>query len=333
MTRILTQQEVRSLLPMEACMDCMRQALSALARNEAVNPLRAMLRLPDGRGLLGWMPGYLGTPQTLGMKVVTVFPGNHGTEYDSHQGVVMLFDLEHGLPLAILDASEITAIRTAAVTGVATELLAREDADDVALLGSGVQARTHLEARRLARPIRRARVYSPTRENREAFARRESERHGIEVSAVDSARDAIEGAGIICAVSSSREPVLEGAWLSPGVHINAVGSSIATARELDSVAVARSRLFVDRLESTVNESGDYLAALREGAISDNHIVGEIGSILTGAIEGRRGDDEITLFKSLGLAVEDLAAAEYAYRRALEQDVGVDVALGGSRHGA
>ena len=264
MTRILTQSEIRGLLPMQACIDCMDQALSALAREEAVNPLRAMLRLPDGRGLLGWMPGYLGAPEALGMKLVTVFPGNHGTEYDSHQGVVVLFDLEHGLPLAILDASEITAIRTAAVTGVATRLLAREDADEVALLGSGVQARTHLEAMCVVRKIRRARVYSPTRENREGFARRESKRHGIEVSAVDSARDAIEGAGIVCAVSSSHEPVLEGAWLCPGVHVNAVGSSIATARELDSVAVARSTLFVDRLESTVNESGDYIAALRAG---------------------------------------------------------------------
>lgn len=328
---VLSQADVRRLLPMDVCIDLMADALATLGRGEAVNPLRTGVRLPDGLGILGMMPGYMAAPHALGLKVVAVFPGNHGTEYDSHQGVVVLFETEHGVPQAILDASEITAIRTAAATGVATRLLARQDARVLAMLGSGVQARSHLEAMRVVRDIQRVRVYSPTPEHRDRFAKEESARHGIPVESAGSAREAVDGADIICTTTSSRDPVLEGDWIPPGCHVNAVGSSVRVARELDTNAVARSRLFVDRKESTVNESGDFLFAKEEGAITDDHIVGEIGEILLGTVPGRQSPEEITLFKSLGLAVEDLAAAQYVYQRAVAEDTGTAVELGGVKH--
>jgi ornithine cyclodeaminase len=277
------------------------------------------------------MPGYMVQPHTFGLKVVSVFPGNHGTDYDSHQGVVVLFEVEHGCPVAILDASEITAIRTAAATGVATRLLAREDARDLAILGSGVQAGTHLEAMHVVRTIDRVRVYSPNAVRLERFVTEARERHGIDVTATSSAQAAVDGADIICTTTSAREPVLLGEWIASGSHINAVGSSVRFTRELDTDAVVRSRLFVDRLESTLNEAGDFLFPKQEGAIDDDHIVGEIGDILLGKLPGRESPDEITLFKSLGLAVEDLAAADYVYKRAQAEGVGTTVDLGGLKH--
>ena len=323
---VISRAEVRRLLPMGVCIDLVAEALAALGRGEALNPLRWAMHVPQVRGIVGLMPGYLGTPETLGLKAVAVFPGNHGTEYDSHQGFVLLFDTTHGSPLALVDASEITAIRTAAATGVATRLLAREDAGDLAILGSGVQARTHLEAMLLVRDIRRVRVHSPNIERRQAFARAESGRHGVTIESVESARAAVDGADLICTTTSATEPVLQGDWLASGAHVNAIGSSIASARELDTRAISRSRLFVDRIESTVNEAGDYLFPLKEEVIDRQHIVGEIGDILLGTLEGRRTPQEITLFKSLGLAVEDLAAAHHVFVTATEQGLGTRVEL-------
>ena len=329
-TLVLSPAEVRLLLPMATCIDLMTAVFEELARGRGFNPLRWAVRLPDGSGLVGMMPGALESPAVLGLKAVAVFPGNHGTRYDSHQGVVLLFDVDHGMPLAILDGSEITAIRTAAASAAATRALARQDASRLAILGSGVQARTHLEAMLAVRPVRQVRIFSPNRERCAAFCNRASERYGLAVGASDSARNAVEDAEIICTTTSSREPVLHGGWLADGAHINAVGSSVAAARELDTAAVVRSRLFVDRRESTLNEAGDFLFPKSEGAIDDDHIVGEIGEVLVGSLPGRGSDDEITLFKSLGLAVEDLAAAHYVVEQARKQGVGTEVELGGMR---
>ncbi|MEO7457825.1 MAG: ornithine cyclodeaminase family protein, partial [Gemmatimonadaceae bacterium] len=193
-----------------------------------------------------------------------------------------------------------------------------------------VQADTHLEAMLLARPIGRVRVWSRTPANARAFAERASRRHGVDVERASSAREAVDGADIVCTVTSSREPVVEGAWLSEGVHVNAVGSSTSTARELDTSAIARAALFVDRRESALSESGDFLMARAEGAVTDDHIRGEIGELLIGHATGRRSREEITVFKSLGLAVEDVAAARHIYAAALAQAAGIDVELGGRR---
>ncbi len=329
-TLVISQREVPALLPMKTCVDLMAEALRTLSRGDAVLPLREAIWLPDRSGLLGVMPGYLGSPRVMGLKAVSVMPGNHGTEYDSHQGVVLLFEVEHGSLLAVIDASSITAIRTAAVSGAATRLLAREDAGDLAILGSGVQASTHLEAMQAVRPLRRVRVWSRDPAHARAFAERESRRLSCAVEPVEEARAAVLGADLICTTTASREPVLRGQWIATGTHVNAVGSSFATGRELDTRAVAGSRLYVDRRESALHEAGDFLIPRAEGAIGEDHIVGEVGEALLGRVPGRRSREEITLFKSLGLAVEDLAAAHHVYRAALEKGAGTAIDLGGRR---
>lgn len=331
--RIITQAEVEQLLPMSECVEVMSEALTTLARGDAVLPLRTMVRLPDRPGLLGLMPAYLGSPRIMGLKVVTVMPGNHGTAYDSHQGAVLIFEVEHGSPVAIIDGTSITAIRTAAVSGVATRALAREDAGDLAILGSGVQAATHLDAMKTVRTLRRVRVWSRDTAHAAAFAARASARHGLRVEIAGSARAAVEGADLVCTATSAPHPVLEGAWLAPGVHVNAVGACTRDARELDTAAVAAARLYVDRRESALNEAGDFLIARSEGAFGDDHIVGELGEVLIGKAPGRRSPDERTLFESLGIAVEDLAAAHHIWRKAEVQDRGISVELGGRREGA
>jgi ornithine cyclodeaminase len=272
------------------------------------------------------MPAVLADPPAMGVKIITVFPGNHGQGVDSHQGFVMLFEGERGSPLALIDAIAITAIRTAAVSGLATRLLARDDAGDLAILGSGTQARSHLEAMQAVRSIRRVRAWSPHRERLEAFVNDEAAR-GVEVEISDGAREAVEGADIVCTVTAAAEPVLAGDWLSPGAHVNAVGASLAANRELDSAAVRRARLFVDRRESARSEAGDYLIPLREGAIGEDHIIAEIGELAAGLAKGRETADEITLFKSLGLAIEDLAAARWIHQQAVATGSGTPIPLG------
>jgi ornithine cyclodeaminase len=277
------------------------------------------------------MPAALDDPPALGAKVITVFPGNDATPYDSHQGAVLLFDREYGRLIGILDASTITALRTAAVTAVATRELARPDARTLALLGAGVQAATHLESISLVRAIDEVRVWSRSGDRARRFAAA-IKAEGTNIVVCESARQAAEGADIVCTVTSSREPVLFGDWIAPGTHVNAVGASLATSRELDSTAVAKARLYVDRRESTLNEGGDFLVPKREGLIGDDHIVGEIGELLVDPprIAGRRSRDEITLFKSLGLAIEDVAAARRVYERAIATGAGSWLELGGLR---
>ena len=291
---VLSEHEVHELLTMGECIEVMEDALRALARGEVFNPLRMPLRAPGAPGLLGLMPAWRGgaTPY-YALKEVCVFPENPKRGLDTHVGSVILHSGETGEPLAFMNASAITAIRTAAVSAVATRLLARRNAPVLAILGTGVQARAHREAIPLVREIREIRMCGRG----------------------DSVEEAVRGADIIVTATSSREPVLRREWIGAGAHINAVGSSIAAARELDGAAVAAASLFVDRRESTINESGDFLFAVREGLINQGHIRAELGEILEGTAEGRKSEDEITLFKSLGLAVEDLASAAFLYDKA------------------
>ncbi|HKO22573.1 MAG TPA: ornithine cyclodeaminase family protein [Candidatus Eisenbacteria bacterium] len=319
---------VRELLPMDSCVALMRDALTALSRGDAVLPLRSKVWLPDQSGLLGLMPGYLGDPQSFGLKVVAVMPGNHGTPYDSHQGVVMLFGVKHGEPLAVMDASSITAIRTAAASAAATDVLARPDAGDLALIGSGAEGRTHLAAMKAVRRLRRVRVWSRTRANAERFAREEATVAGVPIEVAETAEAAVKGADLICTTTSSKEPVLEGKWLASGAHVNAVGSCFPSARELDTNAVRRARLYTDCRESCLKEAGDFLIPRNEGSIDDGHLIGEVGEVLLGRIPGRRSPDEITLYESLGVAVEDLAAAHAIHQRARESGAGTWLEWGG-----
>ena len=328
---IINQKQVTQLLPMRDCIGLMRQALTTLAQGDAVLPLRTVMRLPDQKNFFGVMPSYLGNPKGIATKVISIFPVNEGTQFDAHQGAVLLFEADHGQLLAIMDATEVTGIRTAAVSGVATELLANPEAGDLAILGSGTQGRTHLEAMLAVREIRRVRAWSPNRARLEAYAQKVGKEFGVKIEPMASAQAAVEGADLICTTTSAKQPVLMGDWLSPGAHLNVVGSSIAANREVDTQAMVRSRLFVDRTESTVNEAGDFLIPKKEGAITDQHIRGELGDLLLGRKPGRGAKDEITMFKSLGIAIEDLASAHYIYNQAKKQGIGVEVDLGGGRH--
>jgi ornithine cyclodeaminase/alanine dehydrogenase-like protein (mu-crystallin family) len=304
---VLSDRDVRKLLPMDKCIELMAESLAALERGDMSMPLRSVFRPPDTPSLMGLMPAHR-ADAAYGLKAICVFPGNPARGLDSHQGAVLLFDGETGELRAALNASAITEIRTAAVSGVATRLLA------------GVQARAHVEAMQAVRDLERVRVWSRTEEHARALA----EEAGGE--AVASAEEALRGADVVCTTTTAREPIIRREWLAPGAHVNAVGSSIPTTRELDTATMAVASFFVDRRESTLNESGDYLLAAAEGAIGPEHIRAELGELLTGKATGRTSDDELTVFKSLGLAAEDLAAAEHLYRRAKETGAGVEVDL-------
>ena len=315
---VLNQEEVERLLDMEGCIEAMADALGSLARGEVLVPLRFLVSPEDGASLLGLMPAHRGGGSPLySLKTVAVFPENPRRGLDAHQGTVTLFDGETGEVRALMNASAITAIRTAAVSAVATRLLAREDARELAILGAGVQARTHLEAMRLVREFDRVRIYSPTAEHARALAEEG------DAKAVESAEEAVRGADIVVTATNSVEPVLRRDWLKEGAHVNAVGGRPPQMMELDPETIAAAAFYVDRRESAENEAGDYRRAVEEGAIGADHIRGEIGELLIGSVPGRAGG-ELTIFRSLGLAVEDLAAAEYVMRRARESGAGIEV---------
>lgn len=317
--RVIDEHDVRRLLPMKECIEVMADALASLARGQVHNPLRFVVRPPDAPSLMGLMPAYRGGETPLwGLKSVVIAPANAARGLDLHQGFVALFDGETGETRAIMNAGGITAVRTAAVTGVATRLLARPDASTLAILGAGIQGKANLEAMRAVRTFDRVLVWSRTP------GRAAAELDGVdEVATVE---EAVRDADVIVTATSATEPILRREWLKAGAHVNAVGSSIPSTRELDTQTMADAALFVDRRESTVNEAGDFLFPQREGAIGPDHIRAEIGELLIGAAEGRRSDGELTVFKSLGLAVEDLAAAEHVLRRAEAEGVGSMVSL-------
>jgi ornithine cyclodeaminase len=327
---VLSHDDVVAALPPRACAGSMAAVLAARARGETYMPLRSIMAAPGAAGFMGLMPSWRGTQQDSGavfaLKAICVIPGNPARGLDAHQGTVTLFDGETGVPTAILDASAVTAIRTAAVTAVATGLLARADARILAILGAGVQGRAHLQALAPLRGFEQVRVYAPTRAHAQALAD-EASLAGAAVRVAGSAEEAVRGADVVVAATSAREPVLAHAWLKPGAHLNAVGASTPRAREIDTATVAASALFCDSRESLRNEAGEFQLAVREGAIpGEEHVRAELGEVLAGSAPGRRDDAELTLFRSLGIAVEDLAAAETAVAAARAQGLGTEVEL-------
>ncbi len=327
---ILGHRDVLAALPPQACAEAMAAVLAAHARGETFMPLRSVMMPPDAAGFMGLMPGWRGRrgdgPAAFALKTVCIMPGNPARGLDAHQGLVTLFDGDTGMPTAILDASAITAVRTAAVTAVATGLLARDDARTLAVLGAGPQARAHLRALASVRDFEQVRVYAPTRAHAQAVAEQAGAARG-ELSVAVSAEEALRDADVVVTVTSAREPVLRRAWLKPGAHLNAVGASTPRARELDTDTVAASALFCDSRESLRNEAGEFRLAIAEGKIAgDGHVRAELGEVLAGTAAGRRDAGELTLFRSLGLAIEDLAAAETAVAAAAERGIGTEVEL-------
>jgi ornithine cyclodeaminase/alanine dehydrogenase-like protein (mu-crystallin family) len=319
---ILSHDEVVELLPMKECIAVMRDALIALASGQAHQPLRTIFRPPGAAGGMGLMPSYMsGANAAFGLKAICVFPENPAIGKDAHQGAVLLFSAETGELQAMMNASAITAIPTAAVSGVATDLLAREDAGNLAILGAGVQARSHLAAMSEVRSIKKCRITSRRLEHAEKFVEEMSRSFSFPLEPVATVQEAVEGADLIVTATNTTEPILKREWISPGAHLNLVGASRPNAREVDSATMAGASVFVDRRESTINESGDYIFALNEGAIGPEHIRAELGEVLHSDKPGRASAQEITLFKSLGLAVEDLAAAEFLFRTAKDSSAG------------
>lgn len=296
---------------MHTCITIMETMFRDLAEGRILQPLRSLMWLPDHSGILGMMPGFAEGPNIIGIKLITIFHANGPAGLPSHQGVVILFEATHGQPLVILDAAELTAIRTAAASALATRLLAREEAKTVAIIGTGEQAARHIESISLVRPIETIYLWGRNATHANTLNDQLKGRYPMQIA--DTAAAAVKSADIICTVTAAAEPVVEGSWLKPGSHLNVVGSCTPNKREVDTEAMRRSLVFTDRYESLFKEAGDFLIPRAEGAISDAHVKAELGEVLTGKKTGRDNDADITLFKSLGIAAEDLYAAWHIYQ--------------------
>ncbi len=325
--RVLSGDDVRASLTMKDCIEAMDAMLRQFAAGDLYLPLRTVVRPPKSPGLMGLMTAHrAGDGPAFGLKAVAIFPENPTRGLDAHQGVVVVFDGVTGRVTGLLDASSITAIRTAAVSAVATRALARAGASSLAVLGAGVQAAAHIEAMACVLPLERVRIYSRRPEPAAELAAATAALYAWDVSAAASVEDALRDADVVVTTTTAREPIVERAWLAPGTHVNAVGSSIPTTRELDGATMAAARIVVDARESARNESGDILLAMREGTLAEDVALAELGEVLAGSAPGRASADELTVFVSLGLAVEDLAAAELALRVAAAAGRGAEVEL-------
>jgi ornithine cyclodeaminase len=320
---LINGQAVRDLLPMDTCIALMRQAFTQVSEGRAAQPIRAMVRTTDGKGVMGWMPGFTEEPRRLGLKAVAIFPEAVAQGLKSHQGMVLLFEAVTGQPIAVVDAAEITGIRTAAATGAATEALARPDARTFSIFGLGEQAHTHLKAMGALKRFERCQVWGRDAAKTRAFVEREAAGYDFAMEAVETP-EAAAGADVLCLVSGAPEPYFRGAWLKPGQHVNVVGSSIPTTSEIDHDTIIRSRVFVDYKASALALAGDLRRALEAGVIREDHILGEVGDVLLGRVPGRRSAQDITLFKSLGMVAEDLISADFVVEEAKRRGAGAVV---------
>jgi ornithine cyclodeaminase/alanine dehydrogenase-like protein (mu-crystallin family) len=309
--RFIDREEVARKLTYDVCIPIVRDAMIALSKGETKQLLRSIIPLSEGR-LFGIMPGALGSHSIFGAKLISVFHENFARGVPSHQGLIVLFDPESGAPVCVVDAGEVTAIRTAAASAVATDALARKDASRLALLGYGEQASTHARAIGMVRNLESIVVWGRSLQRAQAFAERTAAELAVPVAAVESVKQAVAEADMICTVTSAAEPILRGAWVRPGTHLNLVGSSHAGPAEVDNELVVRSRFIADSRDGVLQQGGEFLRAKAAGLVSDEHIVAEIGQVLMGEVEGRRSAEEITVYKSLGHIVQDLASAAALY---------------------
>lgn len=325
---VLSAADVRRALPMSDAIEGMKEAFSLLSAGEAMLPQRTQLPVAEHEGVSLFMPGYLPAVDALAIKIVSVFPQNVARGLPAIHGVVVGLDSETGKPLALLEGGTLTAIRTGAGSGAATDLLARQDAAIVAIIGSGVQARTQLEAVCTVRNIREARVYSPNQENAKAFAQEMAGRRPApaDVRVVASANEAVRDAHIVCTATTSSSPVFSGAVLSPGSHVNAVGSFRTDMQEVDVETVSRALVVVDSREAAREEAGDLMIPINDGVLGFDHIHAELGEIVNGTRSGRTDDDQVTYFKSVGVAVQDVIAAKIALSNARAQSLGTEIDL-------
>lgn len=306
--------QVRRLLPAVDCIEAVQDAMIAFSKNEIQVPLRSSIPIEEGKAMLV-MPGVCNALGFYGVKLISLHGGNAAKGLPTIQGLIVLFDSETGEPKAMVEGSEVTGRRTAAASALATRLLARPEANTLGIFGAGLQAETHIDAIAAVRPVERVLVWARNYDSAVVFADRQSKRTGLSVQAVADPAEAA-ASDIICTVTAASEPVLKGAWVRPGTHINLVGSHSLTAREADTSLIVDARLYVDSLDSTRAEAGDIMIPIQEGAIGMEHVVGEIGKVASGDLTGRRNAQEVTVYNSLGITAQDLFAAALVYRRFL-----------------
>lgn len=324
--KIITQSQVETHLPMAECIDAVRTVMMGVSAGRTHLPIRQFMPVTGAEGKLAIMPGVIDDPWCFGIKLVCKYVRAPDSPYGSHVGMVMLFDAEQGIPLAMIEGSSLTGIRTAAASALATDLLARPDATRLLVLGCGEQARRHITALRCVRNITAISVWGRNRERVEGFAAQTQALEGIPVSVVDDLPQAVGDADLICTVTASAQPILNGDDVSAGTHLNLVGSAVPANSEVDLRCVERSRYFVDYRPATLAAAGELLKAIDAGVVTQDHIVAEIGEVAAGTQPGRRSNEEITLYKSLGVAAQDLAAAHLLYRRSQELNFGTDIIL-------
>lgn len=324
--RLLTEQQVQSLLPMADLIAAMEAALARFSAGEVLQPVRSVLTVGPTKAYFGLMPAYVPNPASLGAKLVTVFADNPSKQLPSHLATILLLDPETGSLQALMDGRYITEARTAAVSAVSARFLAKRDAATLAILGTGVQARSHLEAFAEVRQLKEVRVWSPRADSRERFVGEMTGDVPVPVHAADTAEAAVRGADLIVLVTSSVTPVIKDEWVNAGAHVVSVGACRPDQREMDPALVARARLYVDSRAAAVVESGDIVMGIAEGRFAATHIRGELGEVVLGRAEGRLSDNDVTVFKSLGMAVEDVVAADLVLRRAVETGAGTKLTL-------
>jgi alanine dehydrogenase len=324
--RLLNEQQVHSLLPMPDLIAAMESALAKFSAREVLQPVRSVLTVGPTKAYYGLMPAYIPSPGAMGAKLVTVFGENHTRNLPSHLATILLLDPETGALQAVMDGRYITEARTAAVSAVSTRFLAKPDASRLAIIGSGVQARSHLEAYQLVRQLKEVRIWSPKPRSREQFVEDMSGHVPVPIVAADTAEAAVSGADLIVLVTSSPTPVIEDAWVSKGAHVVCVGACRPNQQEMPPALVARSRLYVDSKAAAVVEAGDIVMNIAAGLFNESHIRGEIGELVLGRVDGRTSPEDVTVFKSLGMAVEDVVAADLVFRRASESGAGTELTL-------
>ncbi len=321
MPLLLSEEDVRIVLSMDDLIVAMRAALEQFSSRAVVQPVRSVVEVGLQRAAFALMPAFIAEPPALGAKLVTLFPSNTKAGLPTHLATLILLDSMTGELIAIMDGRFITEARTAAVSAVATQALAQPGAGVLAVIGSGVQARSHVDAIGRVRELREIRAWSPNADRLARFVRETTARSGATVTAAASAQAAVDGADIVVLATSAREPVVRSAWIADGAHICAVGACRPHQREMETALVARGRVFVDSRAGALAEAGDLLIPIAEGAFDASHIAGELGEVAAGTVPGRRSAAEVTIFKSLGMGVEDVAAAHLAYQKAAERGLG------------
>jgi len=324
--RLLNEQQVHSLLPMGDLIAAMESALAKFSAREVLQPVRTVLTVGPTHAYYGVMPAFIPAPASMGAKIVTVFGENHKRNLPSHLATIFLLDPETGGLLAIMDGRYITEARTAAVSALSTRFLSNAGASTLAIIGSGVQARSHLEAYQLVRQLKQVRIWSPKQRSREQFVEDMGGHVSMPIVACDTAEAAVRGADLIVLVTSSPTPVIEDSWVSKGAHVVCVGACRPNQQEMPPALVARSRLYVDSKAAAVLEAGDIVMNIAAKLFDESHIRGELGELVLGRVAGRASSDEITVFKSLGMAVEDVVAADLVFRRASESGAGTELTL-------